>query len=82
MGGGGGGHEKPIYRGDCLKRGPWTICRFKGGPWQERGAGGGVFEGEGGVDAPMQTMNILSTKINKTVWSRDIWILIHFELKM
>ena len=24
-------HEKPIYRGDCGKRGIWTICRFKGG---------------------------------------------------
>ena len=20
---------KPIYRGDCLKRGAWTVCRFK-----------------------------------------------------
>ena len=27
-----GVHEKPIYRGDCLKReGAWTVCRFKGG---------------------------------------------------
>ena len=37
-----GAHEKPIYRGDCLKGG--TVCRFRGGgAWQERG--GGVFEG-------------------------------------
>ena len=38
----GGGHKRPIYRWDCLKREAWTVCRFKGG-WQERG--GGVFEG-------------------------------------
>ena len=24
-----GAHEKPIYRGDCLKGG--TVCRFRGG---------------------------------------------------
>ena len=23
-------HDKPIYRGDCLKRGAWTACRFNG----------------------------------------------------
>ena len=23
-------HEKPICRGNCLKRGAWTVCRFKG----------------------------------------------------
>ena len=23
-------HEKPIQRGDCLKRGTWTVCQFKG----------------------------------------------------
>ena len=33
---GGGVHEKPIYKGDCLKRGAWIVCRFKGGAWQER----------------------------------------------
>ena len=26
---GGGGHVKPIYRGDWFKRGAWTVCRFK-----------------------------------------------------
>ena len=33
---GGGFHEKPIYRGGCLKRGACTVCRFKvggGGGW-------------------------------------------------
>ena len=35
------------------KEGAWTVCRFKGGAWQERG--GGVFEG-GGVDTLMPTM--------------------------
>ena len=39
-------HKKPIYRGDCLKRGPWTVCRFKERAWQERG-GKSVFEGGG-----------------------------------
>ena len=30
--------------GDCLKRGAWTVCKFKGGgTWQERG--GGIFKG-------------------------------------
>ena len=34
---GGGGGTKNQYRGgDCLKRGAWTVCRFKGA-WQERG---------------------------------------------
>ena len=41
---GGGGDEKPIYRGDCLKGGGgcWTVCRFEGG-W------GGVVGGKEGV---------------------------------
>ena len=36
----GGFHKKPIYWGDCRKKGGrvWTVCRFKGGgAWQERG---------------------------------------------
>ena len=48
-----GVYEKPIYRGDCLKRGVWTVCRFK-----RRGLGkkkrGGIFEE--GVDIPMHIM--------------------------
>ena len=41
----GGEFMKNRYRGqDCLKRGVWTVCRFKKGEaWQERE--GGVFEG-------------------------------------
>ena len=27
----GGGLENPIYMGNCLKRGAWTVCWFKGG---------------------------------------------------
>ena len=41
----GGFHKKPIYSGDCLKRGAWTVCRFKG-----EGLGkkeGGVLERKG-----------------------------------
>ena len=37
-----GGHEKPIYRGDCLKRGARTVCLFQGGLGKKEG--GGVFE--------------------------------------
>ena len=41
--GGGGGVMKNQYRGGSyLKRGAWTICRFKGA-WQEREVG--VFDG-------------------------------------
>ena len=41
--------------GDCLKRGAWTVCRFKGG-------GGGLARKRGvvflrGVDTPMHTMD-------------------------
>ena len=37
---------KNQYRGgDCLKRGAWTVCRFKGGFGKKEG--GGVFEGGG-----------------------------------
>ena len=25
----GDGHENPIYKGDCLKKGVWTVCKFK-----------------------------------------------------
>ena len=40
-GGGGGGHKKPIYRGDCLKWEAWTVCRFKEG---DLARGSGVFD--------------------------------------
>ena len=33
----GGGHKKPIYRGHCLKRGPWKTCRFTGGLGKKEG---------------------------------------------
>ena len=35
-----GVHEKPICRGDCLKRGAWIVCRFKVGGGLVRKAGG------------------------------------------
>ena len=49
--------KKQCIGENCLKRGAWTVCRFKGGggregAWQKRG--GGVFEG---VDTPMHTMD-------------------------
>ena len=37
--GGGGEKKTPIYRGNCLKRGTWTVCRFKRG-LGEKGLGG------------------------------------------
>ena len=53
VGKGGGIHEKPIYREDCLKRGAWTICRFKEGLGKKEGRG--VFLK--GADTPMHTMD-------------------------
>ena len=42
-----GFHEKPLYiRENCLKRGAWRVCRFKGGLAKKRE--GGVFEIGGG----------------------------------
>ena len=28
--------------GDCLKRGAWTVCRFKGGGLGKKEGGGGI----------------------------------------
>ena len=51
---GGKVHKKPIYRGDCLKRGGGLgEIALRGGGCQERE--GGVFEGG---DSPMHTMNL------------------------
>ena len=44
--GGGGSSKTNIERGDCLKRGPWTVWRFKGGLARKRG---GVFQGWQGL---------------------------------
>ena len=53
-GGGGEVHGKLIYRGDFLKRGDWTVCRFKGGLGKRKEA---VFlKGGRWVDTPTQTM--------------------------
>ena len=35
--GGSGGHKKIRYRENCLKRGAWTVCRFKGGGLAKKG---------------------------------------------
>ena len=43
---GGGGHEKPINRGELPKRGASTVCRFKGGLAKKRE---GVFLRGGGL---------------------------------
>ena len=51
-------HEKPIYRGDYLKRGGLDSLQIQGGRGGGVGKkeGGGVFEGKGEVDAPMHTI--------------------------
>ena len=49
----GGSRKTNVVRGNCLKRGPWTVFIFKEGglEWKR---GGGAFEE--GVDTPMHTM--------------------------
>ena len=39
----GGRVQKTNRKGGYLKRGPWTVCQFKGGPGKKEGVG--VFEG-------------------------------------
>ena len=52
-----GVHEKPIYGGNCLKKGTWTVCRSKGeGGLEEKEGGGGVWGKEGG-DISMHAMH-------------------------
>ena len=46
--GGVGGHENTIYRGNCLKREAWSVCKFKGGGLAKKEVDG-VFEGGGRV---------------------------------
>ena len=49
-----GEFEKNQYReGDCLKRGAWTVCWFKGVLARKSGW---CFWGGGGGDNPMHTM--------------------------
>ena len=47
-----GGTWKAICRGNRLKKGAWTVCRFQGGFGKKEGE---VFLG--GVDTPMHTMS-------------------------
>ena len=66
----GGGHKKTIYRGNYLKRGPWTICREHGtklGGWCFWVGGGGT----GGGDTPMHTMTWFSYMPEREVWLAD-----------
>ena len=66
----GGVHKKPVYRGDCLKREAWTVCRFKGGLGKkERGS---VFEE--GIDTRMHTMT--SFKIYVTALYLIAWTML------
>ena len=56
---GAGSRKTNILRGDCLKRGAWTVCRFLRRLAQREV--GGVFEGGGGgiVNTPMRMMAVL-----------------------
>ena len=51
-----GGYKKTISWGDSLKRGAWTVWRFKGGIGKKEGDV--VFKGGGGGggETPMYTM--------------------------
>ena len=60
-GGSGGLYEKPICRGDCLKREAWAVCRFQG---ELSKKGGGVFER--GVDTPIHSMAFNCQKLCQT----------------
>ena len=54
---GGGGHEKPICRGDCLKRGGLDSLLIQGGLGKKEGV---VFLREGGLipQCPLCTINL------------------------
>ena len=47
--------KKTIYMRDYLKRGAWTVCRFKRGLDEKEGM---VFLKGERVDTPMHTMSI------------------------
>ena len=63
----------------CLKRGAWTVCRFKEGALQERGSG--VFEGE--IDTLMYTIHfvlpilfVLTLAFDRTVQYENVALLV------
>ena len=68
-----GAHEKPIWRGDCLKMGLWTVCRFKG--VFLRGWGGmggfilkGVLFGKNDLNIPVFFLKFVT---NSFSWNED-----------
>ena len=56
--------ENPVYRG-CHKKLIYgrELPKNESGKKEERGGGGGVFEGVEGSDTPMHTMNLAITLI-------------------
>ena len=59
-------NEKPIYRGDCLKRGgSWKVCEFKRVLGNKEGV---VFLMGGGVDTPMPTMVAVITDSDRLIF--------------
>ena len=61
-----GFHKKPIYRGDCMKRGAWTVFRFKEILGKKKG--GQVGGGGRGGDTPMYTMKIALLILRESYW--------------
>ena len=51
----GGSRKTNIEEGDCLKRGAWTVCWFKGGGLARK-MGVVFLRGGGGGDTLMHTM--------------------------
>ena len=74
----GGGFTKNQCRGgDCLKRGLWTVCKFKGGgTWQEREEG--CFWGT--VDTPMHNMSQLKLHLFPARISAEAISMTHSEM--
>ena len=54
--------KKPIYRGDCLRRGAWTVFRFKeilGKKKGGRGGGGGWYPNVNYENCTLNTKRVL-----------------------
>ena len=67
-----GGSQKTIQKEDCLKRGAWTIFRFKEGFTRKKG--GGVFV-VGEDHTPMHTMLMSITETRNNNYPKTwLWL--------
>ena len=62
-----GWHFSGGYRGDCLKRGTWTVCQYKRSLARKKGV---MFLR--GVDTPMHTMRVSFILFWCNFWVTDI----------